>query len=223
MAKATNDAKVMRVNPEGVEEAVKEVVRKDKTLCVDMDTDISYMIEFSKKEGKIVFDAKVLPDIEKEFLNELPHGVVQDYLKAKKERDSGMVSDVRVLGALTTPARKKMMLRKRPGYHQTWKRPDEVDEAKELGYVNIRRREKEEPIGQEKGEILMLGQRNDPELVAMEIPLHRKKAHDMAMSQKSKRAYAANKDSFAASVEQVNRNLPNEDNVVIVDDERDVG
>lgn len=227
MAKAKDD--VMVVGTEGVTEEVGKVVEKKTSVKVGIDTTGKEVLKYIQEGRKFEFDPDDLPDIEKEVLDEMPYSWVQKYLKAKKDRDDlvlkgGVRDNFEIVGMLGTSARKKMKLRPRRGYRQTWIRPDMLDDAKEAGYVNVRRAKtgKNEKPGEESDEIIVLGPRDTPELIAMEIPEHRYKAHLVAVSQKSKRAYQANKDGFKTAVENVKRSVGNDYDVNVVDDEKDV-
>jgi hypothetical protein len=227
MAKIKEDDKVMKMGDDGIEETVVKVVRKQNTLITQIDTDPKVIIESIKEGKEIVFNPKDLPEIEKEQLNDFPYKIVQEYLKAKAKRDEiAKEGHLEVLGSLNSNSGRKLQLRFRRGYHQTWKRPDQIDDAKYAGYVFIRdpgtkdgKELKEEP-GKETGEIKKIGYRDKPELMAMEIPLYRKEAHNLAVSKKSKRAYSSNKDGFISAVEEVNSRLKGSDKLAIVDDER---
>lgn len=214
--------KVMKSGNEEVEEVVVSVVNKKESKRFGIDSDPKDVVDFLLKGGETVFDKNDLPILEKEHLDELPYKVVQEYLVAKANRDK-VVEGLEIVGMLGSSAGKKLQLPERRGYHRTWKRPDQIDDALEAGYKHIRREEKGDKPFEGSGEILKIGPREAPELIAMEIPIHRKIAHNMAVSQKSKRAYSANKEGFASAVEQLNRAVPDKnDRVVIVDDERDI-
>jgi len=212
--------KVMKAGNDGVEEIVGSVVSKKKSKDFHIDSDPKDVVDFLLDGGETIFDKNDLPLLEQEHLNELPYRVVQEYLVAKAARDKP-VEGLEIVGMLGNSAGKRLALPERRGYYRTWKRPDQLDDALEAGYKQVRREEKGDKPGEGTGEVLKVGPRESPELLAVEIPIHRKIAHNMAVSQKSKQAYKANKDGFRTAVEQVNRTVPDKnDRVVIVDDER---
>lgn len=221
--------KVMLNDEEGMIESpeiVDAVVKKAKVVDFHIDSEPKDVIKYIKQGGAVFFDPDDLPILEQSDLAELPYRVVQEYLKAKAQRDSSKKSPggIEYVGMLGNTALRRLKIRPRRGYHQAWKRPDQLDDAKEMGYVMVRKPGKEgEKAGAESGELLKLGPRDNPELLAMEIPEHLRKRYVEAVAQKSRGAYAANKEGFVRAVEEVNVRVPRGDKAVIVDDERDVG
>jgi len=207
---------------------VKEVVSKKKTFHPELDTTDEAILESISEGDEIAWDYKKLPILTEETFENLPYKVAVAYKAAQKERDK-IPEGFEVLGTLSTSAERKLALRERRGWHQTWKRPDQFDDALEVGYIAIREPTKDkngnflkEKPGEEGGQIKKLGPRDTPELIAVEINQARKDAHDRAVSRKSKRAYVANKEGFRTVVEEVNSNLGSrKDKVVVVDDEED--
>lgn len=207
-------------------EDVKEVVSKKKSFHPGFDSSDEDILESVREGEDIIWDYENLPLITEETFEALPYKVAMAYKAAKREKGK-IPEGLEVLGPLTTSAQKKLELRKRKGWHQTWKRPDEFDDALNVGYVAIREPAKDkngnfldEKPGEETGPIKKLGPRENPELIAVEITQARKDAHDRAVSAKSKKAYSANKEGFRTAVEEVNSSLGSrKDKVVIVDDE----
>ncbi len=205
---------------------VDEVVSKKKTFHPTVDSSMEDILTSISDGESIAWDVKDLPFFAPSEVEELPYKIAVAYKKAAKERDT-IPPELELLGTLSTSASKKLKNRPRKGWHQTWKRPDQFDDALELGYVVIRDPKKDkngnfldEKPGEETGDIRKIGPKGDPELIAVEISQARKDAHDRAVSKKSKSAYSSNKDGFRSAVEEVNSSIGSrKDRVVIVDDE----
>lgn len=205
---------------------VTRTVKKGKIIDAHIDSDPKVLLEWVQKGGSIAFDPDDLPPLSDEELAPFPYATVKAYKEAQKETLNRAEASITVLDTLGNNATNRLKLRKRRGYHQVWKRPDQFEAAKQLGYTVIREpkddREAENP-GMESGPIKKIGKEDDPELIAMEIPQERKDRHTKAQTLKSQRAYKSNKETFAGNVEQFNRNLPKPDRMKVVDDEGDVG
>lgn len=212
-----------------VEESNKKVsrtVKKKGIMGVQVDSDPKELLKWVQEGGNLAFDPDSLPYLSDEELEPFPYVVVKAYKEARKESmEKVNGSGIEVLDTLGNNATHRLKIRKRRGYHQVWKRPDQFDDAKALGYVVVREaktdKEADNP-GTESGPIRKIGREDEPELIAMEIPQERKDLHTQAQVKKSRRAYQANKERFAGSVEQFNRNLPKADRMKVVDDEGDV-
>jgi hypothetical protein len=108
-------------------------------------------------------------------------------------------------------------LRKRRGYHQCWKRPDEVEYAKMAGYTVVRdlsdeqkKGKKEVKPGEENGEIRKLRRSTRTgkvvdELVGMEIPQDIFEKHQKAVGAMSKQRFKGVQDVFKEEAEKMNR------------------
>lgn len=204
---------------------VSKAVKKPKKMVARVDSDPLEIIEWCQKGGEIVFDAFDLPKLTEEELEQLPYYAVKQYQAELRKAEEQAMRGISEIETLSGTAETKMRLRKRRGYHQVWKRPDEFEDALDKGYTQIRNPKKEgEKPGYEKGEVkkIMKGQ-GEVELIAMEIPEDKYQQHVKAMTAKSRRAYKSNKEGFAASVEEVNRQVPKESRVRVIDNEGDVG
>lgn len=104
-------------------------------------------------------------------------------------------------------------LRERAGWHQTWKRQDEVDQAKEWGYVNIKEAKRsadgslgKEEAGAETGVVLKRLELNmkDTWEYAMECREELYQQHIEAMAAKSRGMIGAKIDSFHEHLEDAN-------------------
>ena len=120
----------------------------------------------------------------------------------------------------------QLMVRKRAGYHQTWKREDEFDEAIELGYKQVRKPAKaadgsykDEKPGYETGDPIKRSEGVDRWIVAMEIPESLYNEHVEAMSAQSQLRIHENKRVVEDYVEGANRKYDREALEVGFDDE----
>lgn len=199
-------------------------VKKGKIVGARIDSDPKELLEWIQKGATIAFDPDELPPLSDEELEPFPYSTVKAYKEAKGKQKEKSEGKIEVLDTLGGSAGNKLKLRKRRGFHQSWKRPDELDDALDKGYVVIREKKKDsEGPGQESGPIKRIGKEDAAELVAVEVSQERRDNHVKAMTKKSRRAYTANKERFAGNVEQLNRNLPKADRLKVVDDEGDVG
>lgn len=227
MAAKKKEAEDTAVKDEGDVESGEKVVEKKKRMVAQMDTDGQEIVKWVREGGEVVFMSDDLPRLTDELLEDLPFRVVKEYKAARKKAEAAVLSGELDIQTLSGNASNKLKLRARPGWHQTWKRPDELEDALNKGYVRIRepnpKKGKEGP-GQESGPIKTIKKgQGDVELIAMEVSQERYDRHVQAMTKKSRDAYARNKMGFASSVEEVNRRVPKEDRVKIYDAEGDVG
>lgn len=130
----------------------------------------------------------------------------------------GRISMEDILDPLGDYAKKKLEIRKRKGYHQTWKRPDELEEALQMGYRQVRKLSSDQEKdgkkvtpGEESGEVKKIGKEDNPELIAMEIREEVYQRHLHAVAYKSRGRYKENKESF--------REFADRQGVGITDDE----
>lgn len=220
-AAKTTPKKGAKGNKSGSEGA--STVKKGKILDAHLDSEPSMLLEWVQDGGSIAFDPDDLPKLSDEELEPFPYSTVKAYKEAvSKVRKS--VLKVDTLDTLGGDANAKLKLRKRRGFHQTWKRSDELDDALDKGYVVIREpKSDKEAAGKETGPIKRIGKEDQAELIAMEVSQERYDNHVKAMTRKSREAYTSNKERFAGNVEQFNRNLPKNDRMKVIDDEGDVG
>jgi hypothetical protein len=208
---------------EGKKESTR-TVKKGKIIGAHIDSDPKELLEWTQKGATIAFDPDDLPVLSDEELQPFPYSTVKAFKEAQGEKKKKGAESIEVLDTLGGSAGNKLKLRKRRGYHQTWKRPDELDDAREKGYIVIREPKKDgEKAGAETGSIKRIGKEDNAELIAMEVSQERYDNHIKIMTKKSRRAYTANKERFAGNVEQLNRNLPKADRLKVIDDEGDVG
>lgn len=212
------------VASEGEDNGVK-VAKKPKRVVAQMDTDPSDIVQWVKDGAEVIFMSDDLPRLGDEVLDELPLRVVKEYKEARKKAEAAVLAGIQDIETLSGNASNKVKLRERRGWHQTWKRPDELEDALNKGYVRIREGKKGEKPGKESGSIKTIKKgQGEVELIAMEVSQERYERHIQAMSRKSRDAYKGNKQGFIDSVEEVNRRVPNrEDRLKIIDDEGDVG
>lgn len=204
--------------------SVGKAVKKGYKITATVDTEPSEVVEWLAEGHDVLFDEDALPKYSDEELEEFPYKVVKRYKEAREQVEKRVLSGISDIETLSGNASTKLMLRKRRGFHQTWKRPDEIEDAKRKGYIEVREAKGDEKPGYEKGPIIkiMKGQ-GEEELIAMEINQERYDRHIKAMTAKSRKAYMSNKEGFAGSVEQFNRNVPKDMRAKVIDDEGDVG
>lgn len=226
VAEETKEAANAPVEEVKKESEVTQTVKKGKIIDAHIDSDPKTLLKWVQSGGSIAFDPDDLPKLSDENLEPFPYATVKAYKSAVSQAATKSTGRVEVLDTLGGNASTKLKLRKRRGYHQTWKRPDELDDALEIGYVVIREakndKERQNP-GTESGRIKRIGPEDKAELIAMEVSQERYDNHVKAMTRKSRAAYTANKEKFAGNVEQFNRNLPKNDRMKVIDDEGDVG
>jgi hypothetical protein len=213
---------------------VSKEVSNEKTVYVTMDTEPGQVLQFVKEDKDIVFEAGNLPKLDDELVRKLPYYVASAYIKEQEKEDrqhSGPTLGKELAQMLGSDVSSKIdSLRKRSGYHTTWRRPDEFDECMSAGYTQIREAKvkkdgtKEGP-GSESGEVIMIGDRSKPELIAMEIPIRFIEQHELAVSLRSTQAYKGNKEGVVEKVDQINSSMhaTGKEKIAVIDDEHDVG
>lgn len=110
---------------------------------------------------------------------------------------------------LLVSGRSRLSVRVRAGWTQMWKRHDEVEECKELGWIHVRKPSKEQigegyKPGEEKGEVLSLTEDKDQFLYAMEIDADRYQRHLEAVARLSQSRFDAGMNGVRESVEAAN-------------------
>jgi hypothetical protein len=199
---------------------------------VDTSTPVTNIIEWSQSEEKVVFDWHSLPELSQETLEQLREEDRNAYYaqigrreQAKKvahelEYEHEIKVEDSLLDTLGGNAGRKLEHRKRKGWHQTWKRPDEFDDAQEYGFRPVRENkegENREP-GYERGPVRKIPRHSDtPELIEMEIPEDVYMRHLMAVGHLSRSKYQAHKENFH---ETMKRSFPQ---TTVYDDEEHVG
>ncbi len=116
----------------------------------------------------------------------------QSYDAAPKElKDLPKFSDVNQIVSPLVKNDDNDGLRKREGWHQTWKRDDEFRDALEAGYRQIRKSApgKKQPAGQETGPVIVKADGEKHDIIAMEIPQEYYIAHINAIAAQSHRSY----------------------------------
>lgn len=203
----------------------EKVVKKAKKVVVGSDDDINTILEWVHEGTEVLFDKDDLPVLTEQELSELPYKAVKQYKSERAEKEKAAITGISEIETLSGNASTKLRLRKRRGWHQTWKRPDEFESAKEKGYVEIREKKgEEEKPGYERGPVIKIHKApGEVELIAMEVSQERYDRHVQAVSQRSQAAYKNNKAGFQQSVEELNRTVDKENRVKIIDDEGDIG
>jgi hypothetical protein len=101
-------------------------------------------------------------------------------------------------------SRLQRLTRKRPGWHQVWKHPDEIDDAKDVGYRIVRETVEGDKLGYESGPSITVSRDDKVELYLMEIEEWKFDQHLVALSQGSQARYGALKAQFRRTVDEVN-------------------
>jgi hypothetical protein len=161
---------------------VKESSTVKRNVPITMDNSVDEVVELSRDDGvTLFFDPNSFLELPSDVVDMLGFYSAQSYFQAKnaaksKEQEKGKrvaYQDLQVLDPLSNSPVHRTRIRKRRGFHQTWKRPDEVESAKEMGYKVVRKpneKKGEEEPGYESGEVLeILDGEGKVELVAMEI------------------------------------------------------
>lgn len=213
---------------------------KGQKYPVDVDNTPEQVVKLDSEGFELVFDIERFLTLEDEVVNELSRVNFKNYYVAfsqVKQKDGKTKSEEPdysewMLSPLGGNATKRMqkVLRKRRGWHQCLKSPEEWDEAMADGYVPIRelnkkqedlikdgKKKKEDFVGYEDGEIAKIGKEDKPELLACEIPEEVFQRHLLAVGYKSKGRWSSNKREYA---EKARRAFPG---LKIVDDEDEVG
>lgn len=161
---------------------------------------------------KVVFDPQNLPKLDKKALQLMPPDVRSAYLSAqevvKEQEFEELVRGIDLRGSAVHV--RKLKARQRPGWHQYWASPDEVEDKMVMGYRVVRRPTKEQiehgyRPGQEKGPpIVVKGENGEDELVLMEVPEKIYQAVLTKMAVESRERYETNRESFLVSVDKTN-------------------
>ncbi len=207
---------------------ISDKVETIEKRVVKVDTPVESILQWNQDEGVVlVWDHMSFATLSDDVISQLRKKNRDNYYIAKgaydvvrgdaekvKEEEKLSISSplMDTLGYHT----KRLELRKRQGYHQCWKRPDEVEYAKTAGYVVVRdlsddqkKAAKRVEPGRENGEIKKLKKNTRTgtvvdELVAMEVPLELFERHQKAVSAMSKQRYRSVKDTFREEAERVN-------------------
>jgi hypothetical protein len=111
--------------------------------------------------------------------------------------------------------------RARAGWHQVWKHPDEIDDAKEVGYRFVRENKGDEDVGKETGTIIQVSRDDKVELYLMEVEQWKFDQHLKAISAESRSKYGVLRDGFKQQVEEVNVRIGGHGREIGVIDESD--
>lgn len=187
-------------------------------VVVGIDTTNEEVLQWDKEGKELVWgEFKELPE---EVVKELSYKNQKKYFIAEGKELAGKEKKVRkkepeitqddILDPLGDYAKKRLEIRKRKGYHQCWKRPDELAEALNMGYHQVRELSNEQikkgekvESGYENGAVRRIGKEEDSELIAMEIKREIFDRHIQAVSLKSHRRFIENKDEFKGKAERV--------------------
>lgn len=193
------------------------------------------VLQWDQEEGvTLFFDPNSFVELSSETVDQLSFYSAQSYFQAKnawkerkaKEEAEKPVSfeDLKVGDPLSISGRSQLQLRERRGFHQTWKRPDEVEGAREVGYQFIRKNRKkdgateENEPGKEKGEVIkIMDEKGEPELYAMEVPLDLYDQHLQSVSDRVKYRKGEQVERVKEAADVANTKLRDKDAVKIRD------
>ncbi len=201
---------------------------KRRNIPVTTDWSEEDVVQWAQEEGvTLFFDPNSFRELSQETVNQLGFYSAQSYWQAynvwkdrqrqeEAERPTDY-EDLKIRDPLSQAYTDKLKLRERRGWHQTWKRPDEVESAKAVGYREIREQRKigkkdkdgnvigsyfeENEPGYEKGPVKkIMEDQGQEELIAMEIPEELYQQHLQAVSDrvKYKKGQAVEKAEEAA-------------------------
>ena len=181
--------------------------KKGVRVVVNVDSTVEEVLDYDKKGFLIDFDVDNFLELSEEDTRQLSHANARNYFVAEgtvKERERVPERNPRKMykedweAFLRSPlegrTRERMQIRERRGWHQCWKSPAERSAALDVGYKLVRKPTKEQKEkgykpGEEKGETLILGAREEPELFAMEVRQELYEQHLLAMSYQSTGMY----------------------------------
>lgn len=216
----TKEIKEKKERSDKVESVEKKVV----TVDISVEDVLKYNQD---KKIVLIWDHTNFAELPEAVVNDLREENKRNYLQAKgvfdfikkdsqREEDDIVKNIISPLEDQIGYHTHKLELRKRPGYHQCWKRPEEVEYAKSAGYSLVRDLDdkqrasgKEVEAGRENGEIKKIRKSAKTgvvmdELIAMEIPEEIYRKHQLAVSARSKLRYRNIKDTFRKEAETVN-------------------
>lgn len=129
--------------------------------------------------------------------------------------------------SLLNTGRSRLAMRERQGFTQIWKRHDEVEECKDLGFIHIRKPTKEQVAegykpGEEKGEVLSLTEDKDVYLYAMEIDADRMYNHRVALAKESQARYDQQMLGVRETIEDANSRYGRKGGALQVDMQNEV-
>lgn len=207
---------------------ISDKVETTEKRVVKVDTPVETILQWNQDEGVVlVWDHSSFAELSDDVVSELRHKNRDNYYIAKgaynvikgdadKVVEEGRISMSSPLMDTLGYHTKRLQIRKRQGFHQCWKRPDEIEYAKAAGYVVVRdlsedQKKAGKPVepGRENGEIKKLKRSTRSgnvvdESVAMEVPMELYEKHLKAVSAMSKQRYRSIKDTFRAEAERVN-------------------
>lgn len=191
-----------------------------RNVPITMDNSVEEVVKLSKDEGvTMFFDPNSFLELPSEVVDELGFYSAQSYFQAKqvaenkakaRENDRPLkYKDIQFLDPLSHSPIQRIKLRERRGFHQSWKRPDEIESAKEMGYRVIRKpnpkKEHEEP-GKETGEVVeLLDGEGKVEQIGVEIEEDIHNKHLNAIKAKSEYLRKGTVESLKETAERESR------------------
>lgn len=218
-------------------QSVEKKEENDKFVILSIDNSPTEVVQYDQEGYDIQFDHTKFLELTDTVLRKLSYKNKKNYFVSKgmrdqlkkevepKDADNLMIEDPFDVGGSNDLIRALRERKKqRPGWVPKWKRTDEVDHAKRIGYKEVRepKKGKEEKPGHESGECKKHVSRDGKEeLRMMEIREDIHEQHRQAVGLKSRRRYVQNKEDFASAVSKANRSI-DKSLFKVVDDEGDV-
>lgn len=109
-------------------------------------------------------------------------------------------------------------MRARVGFHQVWKHPDEVDDAKEVGYRFVRENKGDEKVGKESGPLVKIERNGKDELLLMEVEQWKFEHHKAAIAAESQSRFKNSRGDFRGKVEEANSYLDRGSRMSVLDE-----
>lgn len=201
--------------PRKAEESVAVIEDNSDTVekyLVKLGDSVEDVLEKDAKGIRLEFDEKEFFELEEVSLRKLGHDNRQSYFVSKqlyKQRLEGegrseaakriqvIAKPPRILGRMGKARLERLDEAVGKGMHGTWKRPDEVDDAKLDGYEVVK-----DP---KSGGSMKIGEEGKEELIAMQIPQGVFAEHLQGVSDLSRRQLDAVKGDVKEQASQVNR------------------
>lgn len=191
----------------------KEEAVAKKEVLITPDFDDMDVLELTQKTDiSLVFDPEDFPRLPSEVVSEFDYETKLRYFQAKKEADiidrGNPITKIERTDPFGNAIERRLKIRERKGWHTTWLAPESVDGAKDVGYKNVRKQNKDKPeekAGEETGEIIKLSVNGKAELYAMEVPEDLYQKHLKAISRMGLSRARTTKEDVQKAVEHHNR------------------
>ncbi len=193
------------------------VQRIVKTVRMASSMEDEYILSLEKKGVKMIFDGedfRILPDeIVKElsFENQrnyfVAQGVSKQIAKSKARKDAGF-GDIQIIDPLKgKPVSKLEVRNQQKGMHYCWKRPDEIEGCKQLGYEMAEAEAKTKGASRASSSHVIVDKQGKDDLVLMKIPERVFQQHLQANALESRRRSGATFREISDLVRKSNKHL----------------